>query len=336
MPDKYCRICWNTAGWCKPSGDAARIEKGRSHVLKHKFGFEEWLFNYEWMVNGHRYGFLQPIHKYYTKYSGQSFSVHLYTFTPEGKCLLIGKINNIFVPEMEELRGAFDSFANNGWLDDMRHMIELVGGNGEIVDTLSPQNILNVRFRPEDVEIFDPRPQVIGDHRIANIPRFYHPYDWNQNDLPKIAVPQLDIEEDDPDFDETTRTRSAQKATRFDPKHVRIQNRLFRHLRNQFGANNVFREQNYVDLVVNHPEGASYYEIKTDETAKKCIRTALGQLLEYAHYPDQDRANQLVIVGDPAPTNDDRAFIAYLRNRFGIEIYYAQFLWETNSLSDEI
>lgn len=336
MPDKYCRICWNTEGWRKPSGDAAQVERGRSHVARHKFGFEEWLLNYEWMINGQRYGFLQPIHKYYTKYSGTTFRVHLYTFTPEGRCLLVGMISNIFVPESNELTEVYNTFSNNGWLDEMKHTIELVGGNGGIIDTLSSQSVINVRFNPEDVEIFDPRPEALIGHKISNAPRFYHPYDWNENDLPQIGTPQLNLEENDPDFDEAMRTRAAQKATKFDPKHVKIQNRLFRYLRNQFGVNNVLREEQYVDLTVLHPHGATFYEIKSDETVKKCIRSALGQLLEYAHYPEDNRANRLVVVGDPAPTDDDEAYISFLRNSFNLEIFYAQFFWETESLCDEI
>ena len=59
---KLCRICWNTEQWRRPSGTAAAIETG-SYVHEHGFGHEEWLFNFEWMIDGHRFAFLQPINK---------------------------------------------------------------------------------------------------------------------------------------------------------------------------------------------------------------------------------------------------------------------------------
>ena len=334
MRDKICRVCWNTSGWQRPTGDA--VETGRAHVAQYRFGLEEWLFNYEWMIRGYRYGFLQPINKFYGAYSGKSCSVLLYTFTPEAACLLVGKINELYVPELDEIQETYNAFEANGWLDEMRDMVDSIDGNANILDTILPTGVLNVRFRPEDVEIFDPRPQVTGKHKIIDPPKFYHPYNWDKNDEPNVAPSRLSLDDDDPDFDEKTRTRAAQKATKYDPKHVKIQNRLFRYLRNQLGAENVLREEQYVDLTVRQPDGSIFYEIKSDETAKKCIRSALGQLLEYAHYPEDNRANRLVVVGDPVPTDEDISYITFLRNNYFLEIYYAQFLWETDSLSDEI
>ena len=43
-----------------PTGDAARIETGDSYVARNLFGHEEWIFNFEWIIDGFRYGFLQP------------------------------------------------------------------------------------------------------------------------------------------------------------------------------------------------------------------------------------------------------------------------------------
>ncbi len=85
--DKYCRICWNTLNWRRPSGEAQRIEMGGSYVSERGFGHEEWLFNFEWLLSGYnpgdqhgyKYSFLQPIGKYREIYIGETFSVLLYT-----------------------------------------------------------------------------------------------------------------------------------------------------------------------------------------------------------------------------------------------------------------
>jgi hypothetical protein len=63
-------------------------------------------------------------------------------------------------------------------------------------------------------------------------------------------------------------------------------------------------------------------KIKIAPTAKSCIRQALGQLLEYGLYPDHQRAEKLVVVGDGKATPEDLAYLGYLRKKFGLPIYY--------------
>jgi len=87
VKDKYVRICWNTLGWRMPSGEAPPIE-AKTYVANHGFGHEEWLFNFEWLINGYRYGFLQPIGKYYDRYKGKTCSILMYTITPQQQNIL--------------------------------------------------------------------------------------------------------------------------------------------------------------------------------------------------------------------------------------------------------
>ena len=157
MNNKYCRICWNTAGWRKPTGDASTIEFGATYVATHGFGHEEWLFNFEWLIDGFRYGFLQPIGKFYGRYSGETCSILLYTVTPEKETLLVGRIDDVYVPERAELDHVLQVSMENGWIDTMRFDVEQVEGELEELEDPEPTVIANIRFRPEDVEIFDPR-----------------------------------------------------------------------------------------------------------------------------------------------------------------------------------
>jgi len=81
--NKYCRICWNTLNWRLPSGDARLYEVSDSYVASHGFGFEEWLFNFDWLLSGynpvdnreHRYAFLQPISSSRHLLVGETFSI---------------------------------------------------------------------------------------------------------------------------------------------------------------------------------------------------------------------------------------------------------------------
>ena len=335
MHDKYARICWNTAGWRRPTGDAAGAETG-SYVARNGFGHEEWIFNFEWTIRGFRYGFLQPIGKYYEKYRGQSCSILLYTLTPQTKTLLVGQISDVYVPEPDELTEALEISKKKGWLDSMRADVERVKGKLEILEDPEPRTIANVRFRPRDVEIFDPRRLVTGEHKIAQIRR-YQPFDWNKEDYPGTEMRLPHIKKKDPRRSEKKMTRAAQEGVEVDPGHNRLQNRLYKHLCRIYGTGKVHYEKDFVDLTVEEPGGnVVFFEIKTEMTAKRCIRQAMGQLLEYAHYGGNSRAGRLVVVGDAEPTEDDRAYLVSLRRKYNLPIYYSRFLWESGRLAEEI
>src|SRR4051812_36569850 len=80
---RYCRLCWNTLDWRRPSGDAQALETG-TFVSNYGFGHEEWLLNTEWELDGFRYGFLQPINKAHAALEDRTFSAFLYTRRPDG------------------------------------------------------------------------------------------------------------------------------------------------------------------------------------------------------------------------------------------------------------
>ena len=334
MEDKFSRICWNTAGWRKPTGDAASVETKDTFVSKYHFGLEEWLFNYEWMIDGFRYGFLQPIGKYYSTYQGSFCSILLYAVTPEKHTLLVARIENVYIPEEDELDRVLRKYKKSGWMDSMRADVDAVDGDPTVLDNAEPSGIVNIRFKQENVKTFDPMPRVTGNYRFSKEPRFYHPFNWDGNLPDTEEAPQPgDV---DPTRSEGERTRAAQEGVRFDPRHVRLQNRLYRHLCEKYGDAHVLYENSYVDLTLNEPTGCTFFEIKMESTVKRCIRSALGQLLEYAHYPTGSRAKHLVVVGDVLPTDDDRQYVSLLREKYRIPIYYSRFHWEKNKLGKKI
>ena len=335
MKNKFARICWNTKDWRVPTGDAKRIETGDTFVATYGFGLEEWLFNNEWIINGYRYGMLQPIGKYYKGYSGHRCSIRLYTFTPEKQCLLIGTIHDAYVPQLDELNHVLKISEKNGWIKQMRCDVERIGADESWFDRVEPTEIANLRFRPKDVHLLDPRERVVGDHVISTKPWWYHPYDWTDNDpLTKVQPPARGLA--DPRRSEDELTRAAQEGKKYDPWHVRLQNRLYEHLCGIYGRDVVLYEHNYVDLVVRKTDGDIFFEVKIEVTVKRCIRMALGQLLEYAHYPDCSRAMRLVVVGN-TPANDfDRKYLAQLRRRYDLPLYYSCFSSDGGKLTEEV
>ena len=174
--NKYCRLCWNTANWTRPTGEAAALET-KSYVSTHGFGHEEWLFDMAWPLRGYKgsedsycYGFLQPIGKYRTKYVGQEMDVCLYTISPEKVRLFVGIIRGVYVPDDAELVWAVAEFAKQGRLAKMNADLARIG-RGPLV-AFSPgghSDILNMRFKSINVEIFDPRPVAPKLHRVSAV-----------------------------------------------------------------------------------------------------------------------------------------------------------------------
>ena len=80
-----------------------------------------------------------------------------------------------------------------------------------------------------------------------------------------------------------------------------------------------------VDVVVDSGTERVYYEIKTDLSARACVRAALAQLLEYSYWPGEQEARALVVVGEPPLDDRTKSFLARLNESFGIPIRYAQF-----------
>ena len=95
-------------------------------------------------------------------------------------------------------------------------------------------------------------------------------------------------------------------------------------------------KKNYVDIKGTLKTGKiDYYEIKT-YAAKASIREAIGQILEYAHYPADKHADRLIIVGPNEPDKFDRMYLKYLRETYHLPIWFRSYSFEKNQLSDLI
>jgi hypothetical protein len=331
---KYCRVCWNTRYWREPTGEAARIETGKSYVVQNGFGHEEWLFNFSWLQPADnsgaelfKYGFLQPIGKYQNTYEGKSFDVLVYAVTPTKERVAIAIIKNLYVPRAAERKRALSVMRKNGWLKEMVDDLSSLGG----VPTSKFGTLdVNVRFLPSDVTFFDPPLPVPAGHKLYRINR-YQPIDWDD------AYPENIVKtptgpgpaKDGKRRSEDDRKRAGVEGTEYTPQHVRLQNRLYDHLCDLYGKDAVGYERSFVDLILKEHNGTTYFEIKTAPTAKSCIRQAMGQLLEYGIYPDHQRAEKLVVVGDGEPTLDDLAYLRHLRGKFSLPIHYRQ--WDSQS-----
>jgi hypothetical protein len=113
-------------------------------------------------------------------------------------------------------------------------------------------------------------------------------------------------------------------------RHNEIQRTVYsilaaRHGSTSVGTENITGTGNRVDVVVRLEGAFTYYEIKTDLSARACVRSAIGQLFEYSFWPSATRANHLVVIGEPELDAETRQYLKSLRNDFGIPLYYARY-----------
>lgn len=110
--------------------------------------------------------------------------------------------------------------------------------------------------------------------------------------------------------------------------HNSMQTMLYEKLVRQYGAEHVGTEVasgagTSIDLVVKNNALCIFYEIKTADTVKGCIRQGLPQLLEYAYWHGEiGSADRLVIVGPVEITRDAQRYIEFLREQFNLPIEY--------------
>jgi hypothetical protein len=268
---------------------------------------------------------LQPIGKYQEAYEGTSFDVLVYAVTPIKERVGIAIIKNLFVPLAKERENAIRVMQKRGWIKEMSADL----GNVGIPTAKLGQLAINVRFFPSDVVFFDSPIAVPRSHKLYRINR-YQPIDWDDdfpNNIRKSMVTRS--QRGGKPRSEHERKRAAIDGIEYSPQHVRLQNKLYDYLCALHGEDAISYEESFVDLKLEEPDGTTYFEIKIAPTAKSCIRQAMGQLIEYAMYPDQQRAKKLVVVGDGEATSDDLGYLSHLRKKFGLPIYYQR--WEAQS-----
>lgn len=111
-------------------------------------------------------------------------------------------------------------------------------------------------------------------------------------------------------------------------RHSLIQEKLISKLEQQYGSDSVAAEQyiglNRIDVVVKNNQEYYFYEVKTANTARDCIRDAFGQLLDYCYYPKRRNAAKIFVVGESAPDSDSKAYLNFTKSEFNIPIDYVR------------
>ena len=88
------------------------------------------------------------------------------------------------------------------------------------------------------------------------------------------------------------------------------------------GAEHPMPSYGYSDVMVRTKEGFVIYELKKCLSPRECIREALGQLCEYAKWPESPPVIELVVVGRTPIDRHAEKYVASLREDYRLPIRY--------------
>jgi len=346
MPEeKIARICWNNNYWVSPSGRIGKSGDKESYEYITGFGHEEWNFDTDKVVNGYVYGFLQQCNNKTDIHKDAIYNISFYSIEKinsyKSKKWWLGKINSVEVISGDESERIYNIYKKNGWLSEMEADLRKLNLALKAFRETSKETFFNIRFKIFDMHLLD-EPMEIEKSDPA-IPSFYY------NLLNKTQDPNLSKSTSNkfifkpghnPGKNKTvTKSKGGKKDKSL--FHNEMQTKIFsileaNHKKGNVGTENGLGYQTKVDIVVKEKGNFIFYEIKTSQTAKAAIREAIGQILEYAFWPNKKNAEKLVIIAPPTPTSDAKVYIKRLREEFSLPIFYQQYDVKNNILKNEI
>jgi hypothetical protein len=326
------RICFNSQGWRRPTGEAWLLELGKPHSFSRRFryGHEEWLFRFDWQVDGWQYGFLQGVNNSRSKVAGmeEAVDVTLYTCEPGNRRRYVAKILDVECLSHVQSEAIHAQFVANGWLAEMQADIVAVGGE---ISTLGDQNwvdgMINIRFRQENVRWYPADTYAEKGEYVRKLRRYQFNEIKSADQVPYVdrTRPGRNGRPDAPNQSPFFRSGSAGKMCT--PEHGLIQARLLEELKIEYPDADISCEKDFVDITVETSEERILFEIKSDLVPRTVLRLALGQLLEYGFYYPSQRADssqftRLVAVGRKALSPEDQAYLKCLQQQFNLPLSY--------------
>jgi hypothetical protein len=333
--DKISKICWNSEGWSFPSGSKGKSAASSSFEAKYGYGHEEWLFDKSRIIDGYHYAFLQPLNLKSDKHVGKIYNIYLFTITNRMK-YFVGLIRNALCISKDESGKVYRIYKKSKWLKGMVEETERAGAepitfNKKIAP---PEHFFNIKFKFEDVIRHDDLLEISDQDINISTTR----YKLLSKSVDFKFAPSISSDEDDGNFKNTDmRYRTYKVESSFDPYHDKMQNALCELLRNKYKDKykNVRLEKDRVDIKAKtYADRWHYYEIKTN-SPKLSIRNALGQIMEYAYWPDLEKAEKLIIVSDNIPDQETIKYLNHIRIKFRLPVYYRFFDMQMGVLSED-
>lgn len=340
IQNKIVRLAYNTNGWVRPSGAEGKSKNVTTYEAGEGFAHEEWLFSPHRDIEGYRYGYLQPVLAGWRTHEGKIYNMALYTIAPDGRYIHVANIKEVECITSEIALEAYHVFQQKGWIKEMADEVEEVGGQWESI-LESDENLFNVRYRPENLSLIE---KTIDRKKDKNITAKYYTTMLNQKSEfcyipPLLSHVQPHRKGVQVKNDGSTLRKTTQKMTVVDLQHNRMQNALKKYLEStgKYRKGSIQMEENYIDLSAYTVSGDVHiFELKTGKSAARCIREALGQILEYNHYySSAPIAKKLYIISTTQPLEEDKLYLQKLRMLYNLPIWYRTFTTNPSKLGPE-
>lgn len=348
---KVARLCWNEYNWQRPSGEFGKsVSAGYAFEKDKGYGYEEWLFDMDRVINGVHYGFIQALNK--GNHDGKIFDIHLYAIkrteqkVPESKYYWIGRIKKARVLTTEESSKILKEYKQREWYSHMITELQEVGVKGFDFTPVKEDKIFNVAFEAsssgyvlfnEPIEVKNPKMEISAG------------YHYVLSDLLKktSSITNSKGEYKFKSGHNKTKTGSLNSGYSITVVnkvlfHKEIQEHIFNQLSQEHGESKVGTEVptgngTSIDVVLEMDGDRDvFYEVKTAGSALKCIREAMGQILEYSLYPENFLCSKMIVVGPYEPDTSVKKYLIFLRNKTSLPLYYQAFSSSENILREEL
>ncbi len=332
--NKLSRICWNTQNWKFPSGSQGKSVSIETYEADTGYGHEEWLLDKSKIIDGYHYAFLQPLFLKSDKHNNEIYNISLFTINNLNKQYYVGEIKNVKCITREESKRVYKIYKSKTWLEQMRIDVERVGANYEKFNQTPPEILFNIKFKFKDVSQPDELLEVADNDNNITTNRYKL--------LPRKSDINFGTDNEEDETEGNKKNTNKRKKVfnsdcEYDPYHDQMQNAIFDLLKTsgQYDYKKVFIEKGRVDIKAKTKQGTwHYFELKTDNP-KQSIRKALGQILEYAYFPNTEKAEKLIIVADEKPNEDVIKYLDHIREKFELPITYRHFDLDTGVLSND-
>ncbi len=339
----FTRLTFNENNWIVPSGHPWKEKnQGKTNIPyenQYGFGHEEWIFNSRYYIEGFQYGYIRGLRRFYTP-ENKAERVHLYTVKKEAQEKLIyylGFINDVHLlddnweltfPKVAKVYKEYSQLVKD----------EVEKSKGDKAGLSKDEFIPVVRFKIENAFLYD-EPIVIKNFPLERYKRF-QPYRITNEilsifSLVKIEKRGLPFKFAPGKASQTERFSRYSSASEKSiiKTHSKIVDRLEQFLKPNYslGKENISIEKtrfkgNIADVVTIETDGSiSIYEVKTNVIARRNIREALAQLLDYASHSENVKINKIVIVSPCKIEETDTAFLKELRRVIKYSISYFSF-----------
>lgn len=335
VSDKIARICWNDNDWKFPSGANGKSKTEGAYERDYGFGHEEWIFNPSRVIDGYHYSYLQPISTENNIHEGRIYNIHLYAINPRNEKCYVGVIKQAECITQGISSSIQSIYKSNGWLDEMKKEVDNVDGEGNVIAKSDPARFFNVRFKLSNLDIKQEMPLISNND--ANTRGLHYVLMDKKGDFAFEQEPEDLISGSHNQKNTNHRYKTVNYSATIDPVHDKMQNNIVEILKGTgiYDANRIFTEHNRVDIKAQTLDGDwHFFEVKTD-SAKISIRKALGQIMEYAHYPEVKKAIKLYVVSHHDITDADVKYLNYIRKTYNIPLWYRHYSFENNDLSNE-